>query len=81
MCGPIEDHSPVGFAKKLLNSGSSDRLLSSKATINSIANSKYSFTRFDVDSILLSLLKVLIQLFPTFKNHVKVFFFLFLEVI
>ncbi|KAJ4781842.1 embryo defective 2016 [Rhynchospora pubera] len=57
MCGPIEDPTPVGLAKKMLSSGSYDILLSSKATINSIANSKYSFTRFDVDKILLSLIK------------------------
>ncbi|KAJ3682983.1 hypothetical protein LUZ60_013210 [Juncus effusus] len=57
MCEPIENPSPVALARKMVNSKSSDGLLSYKATIDFIAKSKYSFTRYDTDPILLSLLK------------------------
>lgn len=59
MFGPIEDSSPSAFARRLSISGQSEGLLSYKATVNYIRTCKYSFARWDIDTYLLSLLKVI----------------------
>ncbi|XP_020597911.1 uncharacterized protein LOC110037579 [Phalaenopsis equestris] len=57
LCGPFEDPSPAGIAKKYLGAIESDGPLSYKATSGYIAFSKNSFLSWDIDMHLLSLLK------------------------
>lgn len=58
LCGPFEDPSPAGVARRSLGTDKSDGPLSYKATSNYIAFSKNSFLSWDIDIHLLSLLKV-----------------------
>ncbi|KAH0460140.1 hypothetical protein IEQ34_010803 [Dendrobium chrysotoxum] len=57
LCGPFEDPSPAGIARRSLGTGKPDGPLSYKATSGYIAFSKYSFLTWDIDVHLLSLLK------------------------
>ncbi|TVU46430.1 hypothetical protein EJB05_05967 [Eragrostis curvula] len=56
-CGPIEDPSPVAYARRISKSGHLEGLLSYQSTIGLISSSKYSFLQFDTDPYLLSLIQ------------------------
>lgn len=56
---PVEDPSPLTFARRLSNLEQSEGLLSYKATIDCITASKCTFARSDIDMCLLTLLEVI----------------------
>lgn len=56
---PIEDPSPVSFARKMSTLGQAEGLLSYKSTVDRITTSKCTFARWDIDPSLLSLLEVM----------------------
>lgn len=56
--GPVEDPSPVACASRALILGETEGLLSYKATSILIASSNCHFSKWDIDSLLLELLKV-----------------------
>ncbi|ONK69373.1 uncharacterized protein A4U43_C05F22180 [Asparagus officinalis] len=56
LCGPIEDPSPAAFTRRSMLPVTSDGLLSYRTTASYISLSKYSFSKWDINTHLLSLL-------------------------
>lgn len=56
LSGPIEDPSPAAFTRRQVPPVSSDGLLSYRATSAYISSSKFRFSKWDIDTHLLSLL-------------------------
>lgn len=56
LCVPIEDSSPAAVTRRSVLPVTSDGLLSYRATASYISSSKYSFSKWDIDTRLLSLL-------------------------
>ncbi|KAJ6813815.1 uncharacterized protein M6B38_141565 [Iris pallida] len=57
LCGRIEDPSPVAAARRSIIPGRSEGLLSYTGTSSYISLSKYSFSKWDIDTCMLLLLK------------------------